>query len=446
MSLMNDALRKKKRETTVSPVAQGFIDVSHRPRITRRWLAALAGLSLLTIAVFSGNHMIQSSNGDSLLAITPQPGRSRPPANPPADTTSEVRNRSDGEPLPASADRQTEILTSEDPPKKDRLATAVVNPAPPSLAVSVKRPDTRAGELVPAIQPADQKPAVPASAKTALSIEVPVEPAQGEPNAVPRTFEPGPVQTDRREKSRSVVPRQPRLSAQPVPSPGTGQASETIGKLNAGAAVRKNAPSGGEEDLFYKKARTYHRNGRLADAIRLYRQVLKAHSSHPGAMLNLAAAYMQQGNYIEAAPLLNRLERSNPRPQGVLLNLAMAAIGMGSPEKALDYLDQATALSDATPWEIRFHRAVVFARMNRLPEALALYREAERERPEDPRLQFNLAVTCDTLGLYPKAVSHYEAVLRGPSESSETDKATITQRIRTLRRYLGNAQSPATGQ
>ena len=192
--------------------------------------------------------------------------------------------------------------------------------------------------------------------------------------------------------------------------------------MNAGAPVRNNAPYPAEEDLFYKKARAYHRNGRLAEAIRLYRQVLKAHSSHPDAMLNLAAAYMQQGRYIQAAPLLERLERSTPRPQGVLLNLAMAAIGMDAPEKALDYLDRAAALSDATPWEIRFHRAVAFARMNRLPEALDLYREVETERPGDPRLQFNLAVTCDALGFYPEAVAHYEAVLRIPSEPSATDK------------------------
>ena len=84
--------------------------------------------------------------------------------------------------------------------------------------------------------------------------------------------------------------------------------------------------------------------------------------------------------------------------------------------------------------------------MNRLPEALDLYREAETERPDDPRLQFNLAVTCDALGFYAQAVAHYEAVLRIPSEPSATDKETINKRIRTLRRYLNTAQSTATGQ
>ncbi len=439
MSLMNDALRKKSHETTGSPVAKGFIEVSGRPRITRRWLVVLAGLILLSIGIFYGNYLMQSGTGNTLLVMTTQPGRSLSPANHPIETTSDVQHRSAGEPLPASADRQTETVVSEDPPEGNHLATAEVNPAAQPPTFNGDLPDIRAGESVAALTPADEKPAVPSAAETALTIEAAVDPSQREPSAVSRTFEPGPVQTYPREKSRPVASRQP-------PLPAAGQASETPGKLNAGAPVRNNAPYPAEEDLFYKKARAYHRNGRLAEAIRLYRQVLKAHSIHPDAMLNLAAAYMQQGKYIQAVPLLERLERSTPRPQGVLLNLAMAAIGMGAPEKALDYLDRASALSDATPWEIRFHRAVAFARMNRLPEALDLYREAETERPGDPRLQFNLAVTCDALGFYPEAVAHYEAVLRIPSEPSATDKETITQRIRTLRRYLDTAQSTATGQ
>jgi len=129
-----------------------------------------------------------------------------------------------------------------------------------------------------------------------------------------------------------------------------------------------------------------------------------------------------------------------------VLNLAIAAIGMGSPDNALNYLDRAQAESDASPWDIRFHRAVAFARLDRLPEALALYRTAEMERPDDPRLQFNLAVTCDTLGLYPEALTHYEATLRIPPEPSGTDRQTIIQRIRTIRRYLGSVPSVAKGQ
>jgi tetratricopeptide (TPR) repeat protein len=179
--------------------------------------------------------------------------------------------------------------------------------------------------------------------------------------------------------------------------------------------------------------------------MRLYRQVLNTRPGHPEAMLNLAAAAMQQGNYIEAHPLLERLERSSQCPQGVLLNLAIVSIGTGAPEQALAYLDRAAATSDASPWEIRFHRAVALARMDRLTEALVLYRAAEAERPDAPGLKFNLAVTCDALGLYSEALAHYKAVLQAATKPSETDRATISQRIRTLGRYIDTAQPPAKG-
>ncbi len=126
--------------------------------------------------------------------------------------------------------------------------------------------------------------------------------------------------------------------------------------------------------------------------------------------------------------------------------MATPGIGMDDPETALAYLDRAEANADALPWEIRFHRAVAFARTNRLPEALALYREVETERPGDPRVQFNLAVTCDTLGLYPEALAHYEDVLQSSSGSSGADEKTIIQRIRTIGRYLDTARSPSKGQ
>jgi tetratricopeptide (TPR) repeat protein len=120
----------------------------------------------------------------------------------------------------------------------------------------------------------------------------------------------------------------------------------------------------------------------------------------------------------------------------VLLNQAIAAIGMGFPETGLTYLDRAAAASDASTWEIRFHRAVALSRLSRHTEALALYQMVEMERPDDPQLQFNLAVTCDSLERYPQALIHYEAVLQIDPEASGSERETIVQRIRTIRQYL----------
>ena len=111
---------------------------------------------------------MQSGTGNTLLVMTPQPGRSLPPANHPVETTSDVQHRSAGEPLPASADRQTETVVSGNPPEGNHLATAEVNPAAPPPTVNGDLPDIRAGESVAALAPADEKPAVPPAAGLAV--------------------------------------------------------------------------------------------------------------------------------------------------------------------------------------------------------------------------------------------------------------------------------------
>ena len=435
MSLMNDALRKKSHETLPSPAAAGLIDASQQPRMSKHWLVGLAAMILLTATAFYGAHLIQSSSSSSLLVKKTQPGRNRASVEYPANNAAAGQLQPEATPMATLADRQPQPIKNENQPEENRLTAGELESAPTASAVDAKPPRSRDAASASALPPTDAQP-VRTTASSAVQ----------EPDAVSRTFEPGPVpETSAGEKTRLVVSRQPPSTVRPAPSHAP-ETSEVIAGQNTHAAAPETAPLGGNDDLFYEKARSYHRGNHFDDAIRLYRKVLKTTSNHPGAMLNLAAAYMQQGNYVAAHPLLKRLERSRPRPPGVLLNLAIASIGMGAPEKGLEDLERAAAQSDASPWEIHFHRAVALAHMNRLPEALVLYREAEAERPEDPRLQFNLAVTCDTLGLYPEALAHYEAAVRAPSEPSEIDKEAIIQRIRTIGRFLGTARSAAKGQ
>ena len=195
---------------------------------------------------------------------------------------------------------------------------------------------------------------------------------------------------------------------------------------------------------FYNKALIYHRNDRLPEAVRLYKKVLRFDPGHEKATLNCAAALILLGKYLEAQRLLKQLESSPSRPRGVLLNLAIAATGLGKPDQALDYLNKAFSNEDASQWEINYHRAVAYAKLDRLPEALTLYQKALEDRPDDAFVLFNLAVTCDTMGLYPKALTHYKAILQTPSPDINTK--TIHKRIRVIGTYLKNNQYPTKRQ
>lgn len=437
MSLMNDALRKKNRETAPSLGTQDFSEVAMRPRPTRKWWAVLTAAALITAAALAGIHLWQSNAGGSLL-MKSQPSRlSRQPLHPAAKDSSLTERPADvqSEPAPNGEDLPATGKTAENP-----ASTGQLSPAAVSAAIETNAPPETDTTLVSGTGPAMAGPMTPPAPHEPATTGDSAGTSPDTSDTASRAFEPGPHPTVQGRTSPSSMPRMEQTQPDPASSP-----AKPTGVQNTGEPAQPPADPDQDTDLFFKKARSYHRSGRLAEAVRFYRQALKYRPHHPAAMLNLAAATMQMGNYSDALPLLKQLEQLRPRPRGVLLNLAIAAIGEDDPELALRYLDRASEASDASPWDIRFHRALSLARMNRFPEALVLYRKAETEQPDDPRLQFNLAITCDALGLYPQALTHYEAVLRTASDRPETEKATLTQRIRTIQRYLDRATSPDKG-
>ncbi|MBC2709546.1 MAG: tetratricopeptide repeat protein [Desulfosarcina sp.] len=443
MSLMNDALRKRNRELAEGPVAPGFSEALRHPRLDRKWLFAVLIAVLFTASALLGIQLIQSGSAPSLLVKTPGPMASRPPGtmhNQPASTikphTPEENRQTPSDDL-AETKQSTETAAAAPSPTASPAASTGSHPDIGKAPQSVS--DASISITPPVNKNRPQKPIAQAS----NAFEPLIPKAENDTDPASRSVEPGPTQSAPTEKAGDPVSRRSRAPDPAEPAAPAPEPTKPVTAPNTAGNTTHAQLASQDGDLFFKKAVAYHRNNRLTDAIRLYKQVLQLNINHQGAMLNLAAAYMEQGAYTNARPLLERLNESNPRPKGVLLNLAITAIGTGSPTKALDYLDTAEETADASPYDIQFHRAVAYARMNRLQEALILYKKAEAERPDDPLLQFNLGVTCDALGLYPKALVHYEASVRATSSTSNTASEPVTDRIRTLRRYLGASMVPA---
>jgi hypothetical protein len=249
---------------------------------------------LLTAAAFYGAHLIQSSGSSSLLVKKTQPGRNRASVDYPANNAADSQLQPEATPKATLADRQPEPIKKENQPDENRLTAADLQTAPTASAVDAKPPHSRNAASASASPPTDAQPVRP----TASS-------AVNEPDAVSRTFEPGPVpETIAGEKTRLVVPRQPASPVRPALSHAP-EASQAIAGQNTRAASPETAPLGGNEDLFYEKARSYHRSGRLADAIRLYRQVLKTTFKPSGCHAEPGRRNMQQGNYVAAPPFSN---------------------------------------------------------------------------------------------------------------------------------------------
>lgn len=191
------------------------------------------------------------------------------------------------------------------------------------------------------------------------------------------------------------------------------------------------------EDLFYKKAVSYHRQNKMEMAIQMYLEVLAENPEHPGALLNLSSAYIQSSLFTKARPLLKKLQHDDPENPKVLLNFAVMEIGLGRPDKAIRYLEKTEALSEEPLFEIYFHRGVAFSHLEALDEALTWYERAEKLSENNPLLLFNMAVVYDKLAKYEKALRYYVS-LQGNAGAplSVKEKKQISDRIGVLEMFL----------
>lgn len=200
--------------------------------------------------------------------------------------------------------------------------------------------------------------------------------------------------------------------------------------IKASAASRRS-----QNDLLYKKARQYHRQDRIHQAIDLYREVIKIDPEHYKARFNLSAAYLQIEAYNLAYPIIAELHRREPDNQQVKLNFAIAHIGQGRYTKAIELLDQIAGQPSAPMFKIAFHKGIAYSQMNQMQSALDWYKRAEALRPEDPGLLFNLAVLFDQQQQFKAAVDYYSRCLDHMLGSDALKEKQIRKRIRTLLTY-----------
>ena len=192
-----------------------------------------------------------------------------------------------------------------------------------------------------------------------------------------------------------------------------------------------------EEDIFYQKALSYHREDKLNQAIQMYNQVIRVNPDHQDALFNLGSAYIQLAAYSDAYPLLKQLEVSDHRNPDILVNLAIAEIGLGRPAEAIHLLDSAANQCEEPQFGIYFHRAAALSQLGKLEEARICYKKAEKLNTSHNNLIFNLAVLSDKLQRYDDAIQYYGKFLHQNNTLPPHDKKSIEARIRSLHAYLG---------
>ena len=190
-----------------------------------------------------------------------------------------------------------------------------------------------------------------------------------------------------------------------------------------------------QSERLYQKARQYHRRNRLEQAVTLYQEVIKIDPEHYNARFNLGAAYLQTQSFDNAYYILTDLYLKEPDNQQVMLNLAVANIGRRRFDQALALLDKAAAAPHAPLFEIALHKGIAYNHLNQIQDALNWYKRAEALRPDDPRLLFNLAVVCDQQHRYAAAIDYYRRHIdQNPGMNAAKEKQ-IRRRIRVLQAY-----------
>lgn len=438
MSLMNDALRKKNREDSG---ADPIVDAAMPPinqRKAKKWVFILAALILISGSLIGGGVWWRAKGNGSLFVKHTQPAKTARTAK---DATEQAKMGVSPGPVAFPSTMPGTDVPQLDSAELKEASTPYPKSAFPDALDSDKRTDPK-----PLISPqtvAAETPPEQAATTVAQTNRPALEGARPSLTEMApqndRIFEPGP--------GSSPLPLKPQANKFPRSRAVThsGKTATPISSKTTRVADNDTMPGLSDTDLFYRKALACHRSGRLAEAARFYRNVLKTDANHRQALLNLAAVYIEQGDFNEATPILKQLEGFDLRPNGVLLNLAITSLGNDDPEAALSYLDQAAETADAPFWQIQFHRALALARLNRLSEALALYKKVESKRPDDYRVQFNLALTYDALKDYPQALHYYAKMLKA-DQTSEKDRSSIVRRVELLRRYLYSNQSQAKRQ
>ncbi|HEX4328105.1 MAG TPA: tetratricopeptide repeat protein [Burkholderiales bacterium] len=158
-----------------------------------------------------------------------------------------------------------------------------------------------------------------------------------------------------------------------------------------------------------------HQQGRVAEAMAIYEQVLRNAPEHPDALHYLGVACRQTGRTAQALDLLARAVRARPDAPMAHNNLGNARLALGQLEEALGCFNRAIELAPAYAGAHN-NRGGVLVRLNRPEEALAAFRRVAELEPAGADPWYNMGVVLQELGRLDEAADCYrQAIDRAPA-------------------------------
>ena len=166
-----------------------------------------------------------------------------------------------------------------------------------------------------------------------------------------------------------------------------------------------------------REASESHRQGRLADAERLYREALAASPGDPDALHLLGVLTAQRGDLLRAADLIGQAISADPSNAAAYYNRGNVLSSLKRFDEAVSSYDSALCLRRDHQGALTNRGAALFA-LNRLEEALASHERALALDPNSAVLHFNRANALRDLGRLEEAVAGYgRALALAPRQS-----------------------------
>jgi protein O-GlcNAc transferase len=181
-----------------------------------------------------------------------------------------------------------------------------------------------------------------------------------------------------------------------------------------------------------QQAVTFHQQGNLAEAEKLYLQILDADPALFGPRYYMGVLRLQQGRNDDATTYLAGALKIFPQDPGALMNYGMALRAVGRGTEALEQFDKVLALQPGMA-EGHFNRAIALGDLKRFELAVEAYDRALVLQPEFISAMVNRAAAHAGLNRFDDALEGYDRVLRlQPGNVVAMNNRGLT--LRTLRR------------
>lgn len=181
-----------------------------------------------------------------------------------------------------------------------------------------------------------------------------------------------------------------------------------------------------------------HQQGNLAEAEKIYADILQRMPEHFGALNLLGAIACQKGAYEPAIQLISKAVSINPNVAAAHSNLGVALKELKRPEEALTSFDKAVTLKPDYA-EAHYNRGLVLRQLGRLEEALVSYDRAIALNAECDAF-YDRGNILRELGRYEEALASYDKAIAANPNYVDTysNRGNVLKELHRPREALGS--------